>query len=133
PVYQAGTLSGNPLAMATGLATLEYLERTDGWRHLESVTNEFVDFLKDKTSNRPVNVPSIGSLFWINLQKEPARRAEDISKDNATRYKELFSRALEAGIYLAPSAYEVGFISTAHSREDLKSAAQTLGEIIRSL
>lgn len=133
PVYQAGTLSGNPLAMATGLATLEYLENSDGWSHLESITNEFVDLLKDKTSDCPVNVPSIGSLFWINLQKGPVRRAEDISKDNAARYKELFSRALEAGIYLAPSAYEVGFISAAHSREDLKAAAQTLGEIIRSL
>lgn len=133
PVYQAGTLSGNPLAMATGLATLEYLERTDGWSILESITGTFVKLLNDETSDCAVNIPSLGSLFWINLQKEPVRRAEDISKDNAERYKGLFSRALEAGIYLAPSAYEVGFISTAHSREDLKSAARSLGEIIRSL
>lgn len=133
PVYQAGTLSGNPLALACGLATLEYLEKNNGWQVLADETELFVQELKKQTSGLPLNVTSIGSIFWINLQSKVVTASEDISPDNAMKYAVLFNQALDAGIYLAPSAYEVGFISLAHTRQDLSWAAETLGCLLRAL
>jgi glutamate-1-semialdehyde 2,1-aminomutase len=133
PVYQAGTLSGNPLAMACGLATLEYLEKNSLWNDLESKTSGFVRTLTDALGDTAAKVVSIGSIFWLSLQKERPTRAEDISPGSAKKYAALFKKALDAGIYLAPSAYEVGFISSAHSEEDLRKAAGKMAEIINSL
>lgn len=133
PVYQAGTLSGNPLALACGLATLEYLEAGNCWMRLTSKTSAFVQQLRQDLKGAPVNVTAIGSIFWINLQSEIARKAEDIKPENAKKYATLFSKALEAGIYLAPSAYEVGFISTEHSPADLSEAAEKLSGILKAL
>lgn len=133
PVYQAGTLSGNPLALACGLATLDYLEKNDGWRKLNELTAEFVKTLTNGLKDYPVNVISIGSIFWINLQEKVVSRPDEIAKENAGKYVGLFGRALDAGIYLAPSAYEVGFISTAHTPTDLKKAADVLVGLIRLL
>ncbi len=133
PVYQAGTLSGNPLAMASGMATLDYLKKNNGWKKLELETDEFVQKLRKGIEGLPVNVIKIGSIFWISFQASVATRAEEINSMGIPKYTILFNKALEAGIYLAPSAYEVGFISMAHSCEDLSSAASKLAEIIRSL
>jgi len=133
PVYQAGTLSGNPLALACGLATLDYLEKNGGWQKLNDATAEFVNALKTGTKGLAINIVSIGSIFWINLQEKVAFRADDIAKDNAKKYAILFERALDNGIYLAPSAYEVGFISMAHTQADLAKAAATLVGLIRAL
>jgi glutamate-1-semialdehyde 2,1-aminomutase len=133
PVYQAGTLSGNPVAMAAGLATLNYLQKNSGWKNLEMATRGFVQNIRNAVRGIPVNIPTIGSIFWINLQRDTASRAEEISPENAQKFKKLFHKALENGIYLAPSAYEVGFVSTAHSESDLANAAHTLAEIIKSL
>ncbi|MBN2225813.1 MAG: glutamate-1-semialdehyde 2,1-aminomutase [candidate division Zixibacteria bacterium] len=130
PVYQAGTLSGNPLALACGLATLDNLQKTDGWSTLQTRTEAFVKQLKAKTSGLPIDLVSIGSIFWISLQKTAPSRAEDIVSDGAKRYAGIFSKALEAGMYLAPSAYEVGFVSTAHAETDLTDAADKLAEIL---
>jgi glutamate-1-semialdehyde 2,1-aminomutase len=133
PVYQAGTLSGNPLALACGLATLEYLQARDCWRTLNSRTADFAQKLKDGLKGLPVNVTAIGSIFWVNLQPNLAKKAEDIRPENARAFASVFSRALESGIYLAPSAYEVGFVSTEHSPADLDEAAAKLAGIVRSL
>jgi glutamate-1-semialdehyde 2,1-aminomutase len=133
PVYQAGTLSGNPLALACGLATLEFLESGNYWQALTSKTSDFVQRLKDGLKGKPVNVTAIGSIFWINLQPELARKAEDIKIENARKYATFFNRALDEGIYLAPSAYEVGFVSLEHSPADLDDAAAKLVKIVESL
>lgn len=132
-VYQAGTLSGNPLAMASGLATLEYLESNSGWAGLDKISEQFIVRLKSGLSRYPVNVVSVGSIFWINLQPEIATKAEEVSPANRGKYAFIFHKALEAGIYLAPSAYEVGFISTAHKADELIKAADVLTGIIRTL
>jgi glutamate-1-semialdehyde 2,1-aminomutase len=132
PVYQAGTLSGNPLALACGLATLEYLESGNCWQTLNSTTAAFAQKLKDGLKGRPVNLTAIGSIFWVNLQANLARKAEDLKPENAQLYASVFTRALEAGIYLAPSAYEVGFVSTEHNESALSEAAVKLVEIIKS-
>ncbi len=130
PVYQAGTLSGNPLALACGLATLNYLQKTDGWATLQTHTDDFVKQLREKTSGLPIDIVSIGSIFWISLQETAPSRAENIASDGAEKYAGIFGKALEAGIYLAPSAYEVGFVSTAHGESDLANAAERLAEIL---
>jgi glutamate-1-semialdehyde 2,1-aminomutase len=133
PVYQAGTLSGNPLAMACGLATLGYLEKNSGWENLEKKTSEFVIEFKEQLAGIPVDIVSIGSIFWICLQPDTPTRAEDISPECAEKYTALFNKALESNIYLAPSAYEVGFISTEHPIDDLKNAAGRIVEIIKDV
>ncbi|UCD17826.1 MAG: glutamate-1-semialdehyde 2,1-aminomutase [Candidatus Zixiibacteriota bacterium] len=132
PIYQAGTLSGNPLALACGLATLDYLEKHNGWKMLEERTRAFTGSLREKTSELPINVVSIGSIFWINLQPQIVSRAEEISSEGTKKYAKVFNAALAAGIYLAPSAYEVGFVSTAHGADDLSSAAERLAGILTS-
>ncbi len=133
PVYQAGTLSGNPLAMASGLATLEYLEKNNGWHKLEKESGEFVANLREEVRDLPINIVAIGSIFWISFQATPPSKAEEINSEAPAKYTGLFNKALEAGIYLAPSAYEVGFVSLVHSTKDLTWAAGKFGEIIRSV
>ncbi len=133
PVYQAGTLSGNPLAMTCGLVTLEYLEKSNCWDDLEKKTTEFAANINSQISEMPAKVVSIGSIFWICLQKDIPYRAEDISSDSAIKYAKLFKELIASGIYLAPSAYEVGFISTEHSSDDLKNAAGRIAGIIKDI
>jgi glutamate-1-semialdehyde 2,1-aminomutase len=131
PVYQAGTLSGNPLAMTCGLVTLEYLDKNNSWETLNNNTAKFTSEINERLSDISAQVISIGSIFWICLQKDIPHRAEDISSDSTKIYAKLFKRLIDSGIYLAPSAYEVGFISTAHSLDNLKSAADTIAAALR--
>ncbi len=133
PVYQAGTLSGNPLAMAAGLATLNFMVKNDGWNKLEKRSAEFTRILEAETKDIPVTIVRCGSIFWIALQEEAPRTAEAILTDAGAKYRRVFAEALDAGIYLAPSAYEVGFVSISHSSDDLAEAARKLGKIMRSL
>lgn len=130
PVYQAGTLSGNPVAMAAGLATLDCLEREAGWAQLERRGQELEERVQIvlERGGYPVSFVRLGSLFWLSLQEGPApRRLDAIRRDGVDRYAALH-RALRArGVYLAPSAYEVGFLSTAHTEEHLERTAAALG------
>ena len=132
PVYQAGTLSGNPTALACGLATLEYLESHNGWNELEERTSDFVNKLRGNLSSLPVNIISSGSIFWICLQDKIPSRADDIDSNAGEWYGRIFNQALEDGIYLAPSAYEVGFVGITHSAEILDEAAGKLATIIKT-
>ncbi len=129
-VYQAGTLSGNPVAMAAGLATLDVLRESDGWqaldergRYLEQVIGEAL-----RESPFPASLARIGSIFWIALlASAPPRTAEAVGPASGKAYANLFHSLLGQGIALAPSAYEVGFLSLAHSRADI----DRLGEALR--
>jgi glutamate-1-semialdehyde 2,1-aminomutase len=132
-VYQAGTLSGNPLALACGYATLEFLDKNNGWKTIGESSKRFVESLRDITSDLPVNIVNVASIFWISLQSNSVGKAEDIDPGCSEKYINLFHKALESGIYLAPSAYEVGFISLSHSDPDLAEAAEKLGNILRSI
>ncbi len=133
PVYQAGTLSGNPLAMTCGLAMLEYLEKNNSWETLNNNTAEFTSEINEQLSDISAQVISIGSIFWICLQKDIPHRAKDISSDITKIYAKLFIQLIDSGIYLAPSAYEVGFISTAHSLDKLKSAADIIAAALKKI
>jgi glutamate-1-semialdehyde 2,1-aminomutase len=138
PVYQAGTLSGNPLAMAAGLANLDVLERDDGWRALEQRGSMLEDLLAPvfEIAPWPMRLVRVGSVFWFAFgEGEAPRRADQIDNSAADKYKQLFHGLLEQGISIAPSAFEVGFVSLAHSEADLvrfaEAVAKTLAEVGR--
>ena len=122
-VYQAGTLSGNAVAMAAGLATLRVLEREDGWRRLETTGRQLAELLAPVLARAPYGAKFVreGSLFWISLQDGPApRSAEAIDSTAGARYRPVFHALLDSGIALAPSAFEAGFLSLAHTTAHLE-------------
>ena len=128
-VYQAGTLSGNPVAMAAGLATLTTLEHEDGWSRLDELGLHLEHELEAVIAATGANaaVARIGSIFWLALEtRELPRTADAIAAGAAERYGDLFRALLADGIALAPSAYEVGFISLLHSIPDLDRLAASL-------
>jgi glutamate-1-semialdehyde 2,1-aminomutase len=128
-VYQAGTLSGNPVAMAAGLATLRILERDRVWDRLETLGQRIETRLAPALAAAPVPVRLVrlASLFWLSIQAgEPPRTAECIAPGAAPVYGRIFHRLLGEGIALAPSAYEVGFLSAAHTEADVDRLADAL-------
>ena len=132
-VYQAGTLSGNALAMAAGLATLGVLEREKGWPKLEALGARLEALLLPTLAPAPASFVRLGSLFWIALQAGDApRSAEAIDAGAASRYAPLFHELLSRGIALAPSAYEVGFLSLAHTPAHLKVLRDGLAAALES-
>jgi glutamate-1-semialdehyde 2,1-aminomutase len=129
PVYQAGTLSGNPVAMAAGLATLRILEETGGWARLDELGASLERHLRAAIDRSGVQAGMVrlGSLFWLAMQGgAPPRRFDAVEAGGAPRYAALHRALLDRGVYLAPSAYEVGFLSTAHGEEDLAFTAEAL-------
>jgi len=133
PVYQAGTLSGNPVAMAAGLATLEVIERENVYARLEHKGDQFESAMRTRLdlAKYDAGMSRIGSIFWFwfGSGHAPANPSQ-IHPSAAERYKTIFHYALAHGVYLAPSAYEVGFISTAHDAESLRTAVDVIAEAI---
>ena len=130
PVYQAGTLSGNPVAMAAGIAQLTECAKDGFYEDQEARTKFFVDrvntYAKDKDYN--FELVTIGSIFWISFDgKKSIQKADQINSD-MSQFSKLFSALLDRGVYLGPSGYEVGFISQAHTKEYLEEAAKIFCE-----
>ncbi len=126
--YQAGTLSGNPVAMAAGLATLDVLER-GGWQRLEALGAELGELLRPVLARAPFPVHWVrqGSLFWLALHEAAApRQAVTLTERESARFARLFHAMLARGVYLPPSAYEACFLSLAHTSADLKQFAAAL-------
>jgi glutamate-1-semialdehyde 2,1-aminomutase len=135
-VYQAGTLSGNPVAMAAGLTTLKILEETDGWQQLDARGQYLEILLNPVLEAAPINatLSRVGSIFWIAWHAAtPPRSAGAIDATAGETYAGIFHALLARGVALAPSAYEVGFISLAHSREDIDQLAATLGHVLNDI
>ncbi len=130
PVYQAGTLSGNPVAMAAGKAALQEVLKEGFYENLAAKTGEFLSKITNYCSVKgyEVTFPSAGSIFWIAFSKNTIRTAEGIDAGSMSHFKVLHRELLKRGVYLGPSGYEVGFISAAHSREDLDFAAAMMCE-----
>ncbi|TVR78754.1 MAG: glutamate-1-semialdehyde-2,1-aminomutase [Chitinophagaceae bacterium] len=135
-VYQAGTLSGNPLAMRAGAAQLECCLKENFYSVLEAKTKVFTDKLNRgiTESGLPVKVFQMASIFWISFSAQShIRKASDIKPEGAQLFKLWHRNLLNKGLYLGPSGFEVGFVSMAHSRESLDSAADIMLEELKKL
>lgn len=119
-IYQAGTLSGNPLAMTAGIATLETILSTPNFtENLNAKTSKLVDGLK-KILGEEVQIPQAGSMFSIFFSAKPVENFADAAAADQNKFKRWFKNMLERGIYLAPSQFETLFVSAAHSDEDIE-------------
>ncbi len=125
PVYQAGTLSANPVAMAAGYAALEQCLAEGFYESLEAKTATLVGRVNDYCQERgyPVNIVHVGSIFWITFTHERITRADQIDPASMAHFKVLHHELLQEGVYLGPSGYEVGFVSSAHTDADLAVGA----------
>jgi glutamate-1-semialdehyde 2,1-aminomutase len=119
-VYQAGTLSGNPVAMTAGIAQLTECLKPNFYKDLETKTQTLINGLKKNTKHN-FTIFSIGSIFWLAFtDKKAIRCAEDIDADSMKHFKVLYHALLDNNIYSGPSGYEVGFMSEAHTQEDIE-------------
>ncbi len=131
--YQAGTLSGNPVAMASGTATLDVLIREDGWKRLEALGAQLEQALRPVLGRAsfPVHLVRVGSLFWLSLHEAGApRTAEPLPQEAVRRFGRVFHALLSEGIYFPPSAYEACFLSLAHTAADFERLAASLGRAL---
>jgi len=130
-VYQAGTLSGNPVAMAAGIAQLSELLTKGFYDELHSKTEEFVATIQNHATKRnyKLKVFTIGSIFWFAFtDKDAISNADDIDPASMEKFKKMHRELINRGIYLGPSGYEVGFISSAHTKTDLETAKRAIFE-----
>jgi len=134
-VYQAGTLSGNPVAMAAGLKTLELISKTGFYEELTAKTTQLLQGLEEKArqANIPLTTNQVGGMFGIFFSDKPVCNFEQATQCNVERFKEFFHAMLEKGVYLAPSAYEAGFVSAAHSSKDIEETINIASEIFATL
>ena len=134
--YQAGTLSGNPVAMASGIATLDVLAAENGWAKLEALGAQLERLLQPvlKDAPFPMHLVRMGSLFWLSMHESGApRTAATLSRQAVERYAALFHAMLAEGVYLPPSAYEACFLSLAHTAADLERLARALRAALGTL
>ncbi len=135
PVYQAGTLSGNPLAMAAGLAQLRELERAEGYAHLEEVGTAFEAGTREAIakSGRKLTLHRVGSMFCLFFTDQEVWSVEDVKKADFSLFSRFFWGCLEGGVYFAPSQYEAGFISLAHNDEAIAKTGEVVADVLGSL
>jgi glutamate-1-semialdehyde 2,1-aminomutase len=134
--YQAGTLSGNPVAMASGIATLDLLIEQNGWQRLEALGAELEKLLEPVVAKAgfPIHVTREGSLLWMSFHEGGApRTAAPLSEAASKRFSALFHAMLDRGIYLPPSAYEALFLSLAHTSADLHRFAEALRDSLAAI
>ncbi|TMH36653.1 MAG: glutamate-1-semialdehyde-2,1-aminomutase [Betaproteobacteria bacterium] len=137
PVYQAGTLSGNPVAVAAGLATLKAIQAPQFYAHLSERTRALVEGLSAAAAKHGVafSAQSIGGMFGIYFAATPPDSFASVMASNKDSFNRFFHRMLDAGIYFAPSAFEAGFVSAAHSTADIEAtigvADQALAQLSR--
>lgn len=132
PVYQAGTLSGNPLAMAAGIASLTLLAELNPYARLDALGAQLRDavIVAAKQKGIPVQVPQRGAMFSIFFNETPVRDGATAQQGDADRFRTFFHSCLRKGVYLAPSAFEAGFLSTAHEGESIDRACEVFSEAI---
>jgi len=135
PVYQAGTLSGNPVAMAAGLANLHELQASGAYARLEELGRQLADGMRDAARSAGVAMQfnTCGSMFCGYFTSEPVWNLADAMKSDREKFKKYFHGMLDAGVYLAPSQFEAGFISTAHTPADIEKTVQAAAQVLRTL
>ncbi len=135
PVYQAGTLSGNPVAMAAGIATLKCLRKSGFYEDLESKSAVLARGLKEAADNAgiPVTTNRVGSMLGLFFTDQPVFDFAQAQKSDVDRFAEYYRAMLEEGIYLAPSQYEASFVSSAHSEQDIEATLQAAAKVFSGL
>lgn len=136
PVYQAGTLSGNPVAMAAGLATLDIVGEDGFYESLERATARLCEGLEQAAANAGISLATnhVGGMFGFFFTDDaPVRYLEQVKACDLDRFKRFFHAMLERGVHLAPSAFEAGFVSSAHTDEVIDEAVQYAGEAFREV
>jgi glutamate-1-semialdehyde 2,1-aminomutase len=135
PVYQAGTLSGNPLAMAAGLAQLRELERIDGWSLLENAGARFEELTRATLRDLGLRwvFHRTGSMFCLFFTEQPVTDLASAKRSDPEKFSRFFNACLERGVYFAPSQFETGFLSTAHSADDIDRTGAIVREALLSL
>lgn len=138
PVYQAGTLSGNPLAMAAGLATLNEIEKPEFFANLTKITNSLIQALQlvAESKNIPLFTASLGGMFgFCFTDKQHVYSYNDIASSDEVLFKKFYHGMLEEGVYFAPSMYEAGFVSSAHTEQEISktqnAAERVLSKIVK--
>jgi glutamate-1-semialdehyde 2,1-aminomutase len=123
PVYQAGTLSGNPVAVAAGLATLKVVFQAGFHAKVEATTRSLVEGLmkEAKAAGVAFSAQSIGSMFGVYFRASPPASFAEVMQCDRERFNRFFHEMLASGVYLAPSAYEAGFVSGAHGTEEIQA------------
>jgi glutamate-1-semialdehyde 2,1-aminomutase len=135
PVYQAGTLSGNPLAMAAGLAQLRELERINGWKLLEELGAQFEKLVRNAITFAKTDVTfhRVGSMFCLFFAPGPIVDLAGARRSDLRTFARFFHACLKNGIYFAPSQFETGFVSTAHTPDDLERTSAAVHEVLATL
>jgi len=133
PVYQAGTLSGNPVAVAAGLATLKLVDTPGFQERIEATTRVLVEGLAAEAKRAGVtfSAQSIGSMFGVYFREAPPKSFAEVMQCDRERFNRFFHAMLERGIYLAPSAYEAGFVSAAHGAREIEETLAAAREAFR--
>ena len=131
PVYQAGTLSGNPLAMAAGLAQLREMERVGGWNQLEQIGAIFEKNVRAIIQNKPLTFHRIGSMFCLYFTEGPVRNLDDAKKSRTDEFAHFFQGSLARGVYFAPSQFEARFLSLAHTPEAVSRTCEVVSEVLK--
>jgi glutamate-1-semialdehyde 2,1-aminomutase len=130
PVYQAGTLSGNPVAMAAGIATLDTLSKDGFYSELEQRSDNFISKLEKIIAGKGIQLNRCGSMFTMFFNSSPVRNFQDTKKSDQERFAKYFRNMLSRGIYVSPSQFEGNFISVCHTPEILDYVLKSIEESI---
>jgi glutamate-1-semialdehyde 2,1-aminomutase len=135
PVYQAGTLSGNPLAMAAGIAALQELAVSDAYQKLDQLGAALESGMEDaaKSAGVPVQFNRCGSMFCAYFTSQPVHNVADAMKSDRDRFAKYFHGLLADGVYIAPSQFEAGFLSTAHQEADIETTVKAAAKVMKTL
>lgn len=135
PVYQAGTLSGNPLAMTAGIKTLELLQKPGTYEYLDSITKKLADGLLQiaKETGHAACGGQISGMFGLFFTNGPVHNYEDAKKSDTGKFGRFYRGMLDRGIYLAPSQFEAGFTSIAHTEEDIERTLEAARDVMSNL
>ena len=135
PMYQAGTLSGNPLAVTAGITTLKELQKPGAYQHLDSLAQRFTDGISRVFDQleEPASINRVMSMFTGFFTPGPVDRLSQVEQADTARYGRYFHAMLERGIYLAPSQFEASFVSTAHTEADIDRTLEVAEAALKSL